>query len=201
MLLSKCIPGAEYWRLRSIAKKVRAGTVPQGVDKETIWKALKATKPRNTTEMFGFLFAKHVKADGTMGFAERLVSVKEVTTAFALHLVDAMMDSAVTVASFNQHKMGSGSTAETSSHTALVAAMSGAQAATGGAAQTHGATSNIFRSIGTVTATYNSDVQEHGLFNASTGGVMLDRSLVTTISVATDDVITWTYELTVNAGG
>ncbi len=200
MLLSQFIPHTESWRLRGIAKKVRAGKVPQGVDKETIFKALRQTKPRNVTEMFGFLSAKLTRADGSIAFPERLVSVREVTTAFAIRLVDGLIDSATTLAGFSQHKMGSGSTAETSADTALIAAQSGAQAATGGAAQTHGATSNIFRTIGTITATYNSEVREHGIFNASTGGVLLDRSIVTTIAVNTDDVITWTYELSIVAG-
>jgi len=39
------------------------------------------------------------------------------------------------------------------------------------------------------------------VFNASTGGTMLDRSVVTNIDLNTDDVVTWTYELTLTAGG
>jgi hypothetical protein len=39
------------------------------------------------------------------------------------------------------------------------------------------------------------------VFNASTGGILLDRSVVTNIDLNTDDVVTWTYELTVNGGG
>lgn len=191
----------ESWRLRKIANLVRSGITPEGVAKDRVFKALRYTKPKATTEVFGLLSAKLTKPDGTVVFPERLVSVREVTTAFAIRLVDGLMDSATTMSSFNQHKQGSGSTAETSADTALVTAQSGAQAATGGAAQTHGATSNIYRSVGTVTAATTYEIREHGVFNASTGGVLLDRSVVTGISVNTDDVVTWTYELTINAGG
>jgi hypothetical protein len=200
MLLSHFIPYTESWRLAKIAKQVRSGIVPKGVDKETIWKALKQTRPRNVTEMFGFLFAKVQRADGTTK-DYGLVSVKEVTAVFTKRLVDAMVTSGDVLDNFNQHKMGSGSTAETDTETALVTARAGAQGATGNAAATHGATSNIYRTVGTLTADAAYGCREHGVFNASTGGILLDRSVVTAIDLNTDDIVTWTYELTANAGG
>ena len=197
MLQLQDFPFMGNWKLRRIAKQVRAGIVPKGVDKETVFEALRLTVPKNGTEIFGFLSAL-VERPGEDVEDLGLVSVKKVTAAFCNQVVDAMIGSSTVINDFNQHKMGSGSAAAASGDSALGAAMSGAQAATGGAAATHGATSLIYRSIGTVTATYNSEVEEHGLFNRSTGGVLLDRSVVTAISVNTDDVITWTYELSVN---
>ena len=188
----------EYWRLRGIARKVRAGILPKGVDKDTIFEALKLTRPRNVMEMFGFLTAQIERADGGPPTDLGLVSVKKVTLAFANRLVDAMITSGDVLDNFNQHKQGSGSAAEASGDSALGVAQSGAQGVTGGAAVTHGATSNIYRTIGTITATTAYEIREHGVFNASTGGILLDRSLVTAIAVNTDDVVTWTYELTVN---
>jgi len=200
MLFENYIPGTKNWRQRKIAAQVRNGIVPAGVSKSEIWDALKKTKPKNSTEMFGFLSAIVQKTDGTTkDFG--LVSVREVTTAFAIRLVDAMVTSGDVVDNFNQHKMGAGSTAETSDQTALVAAQAGAQGAAGGAAATHGASSNIYRTVGTLTAGSAYGCREHGVFNASTGGILLDRSVVTNIDLNTDDVVTWTYELTVNAGG
>jgi len=191
----------EFRRKRKIAEQVRNGVLPAGVPKEDIWEALSATKPRNSAEMFGFLTAKCEDSKGNVKFDNRLVSVKEVTSAFAKKLVDAMVGSADIVNDFNQHKMGAGSTAETDTQTALVTPQAGAQAATGGAAATHGATSQIYRSVGTLTAGSAYGCREHGVFNASTAGILLDRSVVTNIDLNTDDVVTWTYELTVNAGG
>jgi len=200
MFRAQNLPFFKTWRLRKIAKQVRNGIVPAGVSKEEIWEALRATKPKNVMETFGFLSATVEKTDGTIRDLG-LVSVKEVTTAFAVHMVDCLMTSGDVIDNFNQHKMGAGSTAETSSQTALVTAQAGAQAATGNAAATHGATSNIYRTVGTLTAGSAYGCREHGVFNASTGGTLLDRSLVTNIDLNTDDVVTWTYELTVNAGG
>jgi len=191
----------EFRRQRKIADQVRNGIMPAGVSKEKIWEALSATKPRNTAEMFGFLTAKCEDSKGNVKFDNRLVSVKEVTSAFAKKLVDSMIGSGNQVNDFNQHKMGAGSTAETDTDTALIVAQAGAQGATGGAAATHGAASNIYRSVGTLTAGSAYGCREHGVFNASTAGVLLDRSVVTNIDLNTDDVVTWTYELTVNAGG
>ncbi len=191
----------EYWRLRGIAKQVRSGNTPAGVSKEDIWEALKITKPRNVMEVFGFLFATVHKSDGTLVMEDKLMSVREVSAAFAKRMVDAMVTSGDVIDNFNQHKQGSGSAAETDTDTALGAAQSGAQAATGNAAATHGSSSQIYQTVGTITATTAYEIREHGVFNASTGGILLDRSVVTAIAVNTDDVVTWTYNLTINAGG
>lgn len=194
------IPIIEYWRLRGIAKKIRAGILPKGVDKETVFKALKVTRPKNAMEAFGILSAK-VERAGRPGIFEDLglVSVRKVTRIFVDLLVDALVTTVDSMPnSFHQHKQGSGSTAEASGDTALVLAQSGAQGGAGGTEAIHGATSNVFQTKGTITATTAYEIREHGVFNASTAGVLLDRSTVAAINVATDDVVTWTYDLTVN---
>lgn len=201
MLFTNYLPGTKSWKQRKIAKQVRAGIVPAGVSKDEIWDALKVTKPRAATEMFGFLNAIVRHPDGSLKKDYGLVSVREVTSAFAKRLVDGFTTSGDVIDNFNQHKMGAGSTAETDTETALVTQQTGAQAATGNAAATHGATSNIYRTVGTLTAGSAYGCREHGVFNASTGGILLDRSVVTNIDLNTDDVVTWTYELTVNGGG
>jgi hypothetical protein len=200
MLHAKDFSIIKSWRQRKIAKQVRKGYIPAGVTKDEIWDALKATKPRNSTEMFGFLSAIVKRPDGSMK-DYGLVSVREVTSAFAVRLVNAFCTSGDVIDNFNQHKMGAGSTAETDTQTALITAQEGAQAATGNAAATHGSAANIYRTVGTLTAGSAYGCREHGVFNASTGGILLDRSVVTNIDLNTDDVVTWTYELTCNAGG
>ncbi len=191
----------EYWKLRRIAKQVRNGIVPKGVSQDVIFEALKLTRPRNVVEMFGFLTAIVHNPDGSLKRDYGLVSVKEVSAAFAKRVVDALCTSGDVIDNFNQHKMGAGSAAESDTDTALGNAQAGAQGATGNAAATHGATSQIYRSIGTLTAGSSFGCREHGIFNASTGGIVLDRSVVTNIDLNTDDIVTWTYELTINAGG
>lgn len=190
----------EYWKMKKVAAEVRAGRVPKGVDSDFVLRAMRATKPKNIMECLGCLYAKVERPDGT--FKDYgLVSVREVTSAFADHLVDCLTTSGDVLDNFNQHKMGAGSTAETSDQTALITQQVGAQGATGNAAATHGDTSNIYQTVGTLTAGSAYGCREHGVFNASTGGTMLDRSVVTNIDLNTDDVVTWTYELTINAGG
>ena len=196
MLRYHGIPIMEYWRLRGIAKKVRNGIIPKGVETDVIFKALKLTRPKNALEAFGMLSAKVLRANGQeedLG----LVSVKKVTLAFVERLVDALVTNTA-MTGFHQHKQGSGSTAEASGDTALVSAQAGAQAGAGDTEAVHGATSNIFQTKGTITAGSAYGVREHGIFRGSTGGILLDRSVVTNIDVNTDDVVTWTYDLTIN---
>lgn len=188
----------EYWRLRKIAKQVRSGKLPKNTPKERIFEALRVTKG-NAAEMFGFLEAKIFNPDGTLKKDVGLVSCREVTAAFAKVLVDGLADSAVAadLDHFAYHKMGAGSTAETDTETALVAQQVGATLGT----QTHGTSSQIYQTVGTITAGSAFGCREHGIFNASTGGTLLDRSVVTNIDLNTDDIVTWTYSLTVTAGG
>jgi len=199
MLFSACQTYMENRRLRKIAKEVRRhGRAPAGVTQEDIFKALRLTTKPHKMEVWGVLSAM---VQRTSGLTEDrgVVSVREVTQAFTKRLVDAMTDSAVSISCFNQHKMGAGSTAETDTDTALVTAQAGAQS--GNATQVHGASSSIYQSVGTLTAGSAYGCREHGLFSLSTGGVLLDRSVVTNIDLAENDIVTWTYSLTCTPGG
>jgi hypothetical protein len=96
--------------------------------------------------------------------------------------------------------MGAGSAAETDTDIGgTVTFQSGSQS--GNATQTHGSSSSIYQSVGTLTAGSSYGCREHGLMSLSTGGVLLDRSVVTNIDLNTDDIVTWTYSLTCNFGG
>lgn len=197
MLLAHIKSYFETRKLRKIGAEVRAGRTPRGVDKETIFRALRVTNRGNAAELFGFLSAKAWHPDGTLKTDYGVVSVREITQAFTKRLVDSLCDSAATMATFIYHKMGAGSSAETDTETALVTQQVGAAQGS----QTHGASSSIYQSVATLTAGSSYGAREHGLFNASTGGVMLDRSVVTNIDLNTDDVVTWTYNLTCTFGG
>ena len=188
MLFCKGTSIMEYWKLKRIAAKVRAGIVPVGVETETILRAMKLTKPKNVMEILGLLRAKVDRVDGT--FQDYgLVSVKSVTSIFAAYLADTMTTSGDAIDTFHFHKMGAGSTAENTNQTTLVTQQVGAQTGTdGAAAATHGATSDIYQTIGTLTAGSAYGCREHGVFNASTGGTLLDRSLVTNIELNAEDV-------------
>ena len=186
-------------RLKKIAKQVRAGIVPKDVSREEVFEALRITRPKAALEMFGMLSARQFDREGKLIKDLGLVGVRKVTLEFAELLADAMCSSgaAALLDDFTAHAQGQGSTAEASGDQALVDQEDGRNIGS----QTHGASSNIFKSIATITATSAYTVIEHGIFNqtASAGDYMLDRTkLGTEFVVATDDEVEWTYELTIN---
>lgn len=186
-------------RLKKIAKQVRAGMVPKGVSREEVFEALRITRPKAALEMFGMLSAKQFDREGQLIKDLGLVGVRKVTLEFAELLADAMCSSgaAALLDDFTAHAQGQGSTAEASGDQALVDQEDGRNIGS----QTHGASSNIYKSIATITATSAYTVIEHGIFNQSsvTGDYLLDRTkLGTEFTVATDDEVEWTYELTIN---
>jgi hypothetical protein len=69
--------------------------------------------------------------------------------------------------------MGTGAVAENVTDTAL-----GTQVETRATGtQVEGASANIYRTVATITATASRAITEHGVFSASTGGTLLDRSV------------------------
>lgn len=198
MLQSANFKIVRNWRLRRIARLVRKGIVPKGVPQETIFDALRLTRPKGAAEMFGFLSMRVFRPDGTLREDLGLQSVRKVTTAFTKYLADGFCTSgsAALLDDFIYHGCGEGSTAEGSGDVALVTSH-GARV-TG--SQTHGVTSNIYKTVRTYVATSVFTAIEHGLFNTMSGGELLDRSLVTTPpTVATGDEIEFTYNLTINS--
>ena len=91
--------------------------------------------------------------------------------------------------------MGTGDTVEANTQTTLVTEVESRTDGTG----VEGATANIYRSVGTITATAARAVVEHGLFSAETAGTMMDRSLFSVVNLANGDSLQFTYEATFNA--
>lgn len=146
------------------------------------------------TVPIGRLYATVLRADGgrvDLG----LISTRVVTTAGVNYLVDALQGT-VEPENMKYHGMGTGNTAEASGDTALVTEVE--SRATG--SQTEGASANIYRTVGTITATQARAVVEHGIFSASSAGTLLDRSVFSVINLALGDSIQFTYDLTLPAG-
>lgn len=185
------------FRLKRIAKKVRDGNVPKGVSQDEIFEALRTTRPKGALEIFGILNARHFR-NGELLNDLGVVGVKKVTLEFAELLVDAMCSStaAALIDDFDTHAMGQGSTAEASTDQALV----DVEDEDTGGTQSRGATSNVYQSVKTLTATSTYTVIEHGIFDTTDASdYLLDRTVVgTPFVVATDDEVEWTYQLTVN---
>ena len=91
--------------------------------------------------------------------------------------------------------MGTGSTAEAATQTALVTEVETRTAGTSSRVTTT-TTNDTYQVVGTVTATATRAIQEAGLFDASGAGNMLVRALFTTINLANGDSIQFTFKLT-----
>ena len=134
-----------------------------------------------------------------------VVSHKVVTTAGVGFIVDAFQNTQE-LENFKYHGIGTNNTAEASSDTALGAELTTAYnpdstRATG--TLTEGGSANIFQTVGTNTVDGSAAVVEHGIFSQSAtgGGVLLDRSVFSTVNLSSGDALQSTYSLTFNAGG
>ena len=186
-------------RLQYLAWMVRRGILPENVEQAELYEALRVTVPPNVMELFGFLRVRVYRKVGTLMremYPDRLVSVRLVTIPFANYLVDSCADSTTyPLDAFSYYDMGDDATAESNAHTGM---QNSRESRVSGNQQENGA--NIYQTIATITATASYDVEEHGLFSASTSGTLMDRNLVPSPpSVITDDQVQFTYELTVNA--
>ena len=127
-----------------------------------------------------------------------VVSKKKVTGAFVTDIVANLVTHAATFQAYKYHDCGTGSTAEANTQTALVTPFGGARVA---GTQVAGGTSTAptYTSVATISFTGTFAVTEHAIFNASTVGTMLDRSLFSAVNVVNGDSIQFTYVLTINA--
>jgi hypothetical protein len=135
-----------------------------------------------------------------------LVGVRVVTDAGVNFIVDAFQGT-TELENMKFHGIGTGSTAEDQTDTALVTELTtqytGNVRATGNLAE--GASANIFHTEGTNTLdeTPGAALREHGVFSqaATGGGTLLDRTVYAAITLSAGDALLSKYELTLSAGG
>lgn len=171
------------WKLRNLPNLVRA------------WRVLLALALRIPTR-YGTLRARVFKSDGRV-IDYGLVSARVVTDAFVAFVVDQLQTETSVFGDFKYHDSGVGVTAENVTDTDIETT-DGESRATG--TQAEGATANIYKSVGTIAYTSTKAITEHGLFNASTGVTLMDRTKFTAINVINGDSIEFTYQLTLTAG-
>lgn len=134
-----------------------------------------------------------------------IVSRKVITTAGVTFLRDDWNNNAQDFTTFNFHGIGTTNTAESTSDTALVAesttALNPDNTRATGTRSTPSSTS--FASVGTLTADSAIAAVEHGLFSVATvgSGTLWDRSIFSTVNLASADSIATTYTCTLSAGG
>lgn len=134
-----------------------------------------------------------------------VVSRKVVTDVGVGFIVDAFQNS-VELELMKFHGIGTGSTAEAAGDTALVTELTteynpNSTRATGTTSET---AANIFQTVATNTLDSGTPVlREHGVFSASSAGVLLDRSVFAAITLtgANGDAIQSDYRLTLTSGG
>lgn len=134
--------------------------------------------------------ARHYRGGKLIGY--RRVWNKKVTAAFCNLLADALQAS-TDLSTFKYHASGTGVTAEANTDTVM-----GTQAETRDeGTQIEGASTYIYKSVATHTFADTFAITEHGLFSASSGGTLMDRSVFAAINVVAADRIEWTYQLTI----
>lgn len=144
------------------------------------------------------LSAKVIKADGTI-IDKGVICRRKVTEAFVADIVGALAASGdqTNFVNFKYHDCGTGATAENNSDSALGTPYGGARA-TGTQVEGGTADARTYQSVGTISFSGTFAITEHGLFNASSSGTLMDRSVFSAINVLSGDSIQFTYTLTVN---
>jgi len=140
------------------------------------------------------LRAKVFRGDGAVEDLG-IIATRVVTDAFVALIVDALMGTG-SLTGFKYHQSGTGTTAESAADTDLELPVESRVAGT----QAEYAP-NVYETVATITYSAAYTITEHGVFNADTGGVLMDRSVFAGISVAAGDSIEFTYRITFNSGG
>ena len=130
----------------------------------------------------------------------RRIFDKVITTAFVNDIVDCLTANATRLALFDDYKYhasGTGTTAEAVGNTALVAEVETRVVGT----QVEGSGTNIYQSVATVAYVSAHAITEHGLLNASTLGILMDRTVFPAINALAGDSIQFSFTIQFNAGG
>jgi len=127
-----------------------------------------------------------------------IISAHAVTDVFVQALIDALQAPVVAFSTYKYHGSGESDTEEAATDTVLWLPTGEARDI---GTQTEGSASNIYKSVATHTYDGPFAITEHGLFNALTGGTLMDRSTFTAIDVVATKSIEFTYQLLCESGG
>lgn len=169
------------------------------------WRKIVAARRLDVSHFYGALWLAHFREDGPP-LDYGLVSVGVITTAGVNYLVADMAAGANDINLFKFHAIGTGTNAEASGDTALQTEITTAYQTdntrpTG--TQGTGGSSNVYRTVGTVTVDAAVACTEHGILTqaATGGGTLWDRSVFSVINLASGDSLQATYDATFPAGG
>jgi hypothetical protein len=139
------------------------------------------------------------RADGTVRDLG-VICKKKVTQVFVKDIVAAMVaaDGAGSHATFNDyiyHQSGTGTNAESNADTGLQTPVG--SRVSGTKVDNSSGSNGVYQTVATINYSASAAITEHGVFNASTGGTLLDRSVFSAINVNNGDSIQFTYTLTI----
>lgn len=125
-----------------------------------------------------------------------VLGYQKVTTAFCTFVCAQLGTETSEFGDFKYHDSGVGTTAEANGDTAIETT-DGESRATG----TQVPSGVTYTSVGTITYTTSKAITEHGLFSSASSTTLMDRTVFAAKSVVNTDTITFTYVLTLSAGG
>ena len=126
----------------------------------------------------------------------RQVKDRVITTAYCTFLALMHQTDTTVIGDFKYHDSGIGTGDEAIGDIGLGVAWGGARDI-----GTQVASTNTYTSVATTTYNTTKAITEHGLFSASSGATLMDRSKFAAINVVDTNQIQWTYVLTLTAGG
>lgn len=124
-----------------------------------------------------------------------VVSRRVVTDVGVAFIVDDWDDDTTNITDLNWHGIGTGSAAEDQTDTAL-----GTEVETRVSGTKSQPAANQLKTVGTITATAQRLLREHGIFSAVSAGTLWDRSVYALITLEIDDAIQCEYTATLTAG-
>jgi hypothetical protein len=194
-----------YWGLPRTGLPAQVNTW-RAKNARNLWRGARrvlTARALGLSNVYGSLYLTHIKASGEV-VELGLASMRVVTTAGVNYLVGTFAGTGATT-NIKYHGIGTTNTAEASTDTALVAESTTAlnpdnTRATG--STTTGGSSNVYRTVGTLTADATIAAVEHGVFtqSATGGGTLWDRSIFSTVTLASGDSLQATYDCTFAAG-
>lgn len=140
------------------------------------------------------LIARHLR--NGVEIDRREVVNRKVTTAFVNFIVAQLQAETSIFGDFKYHDSGQGVVAESPGDVGLGSPCGIARVI---GSQEEGAATYEYKSIGTITYDASYSVTEHGLFNASTGVTLMDRTLFASIGVDSTDQIEYTFTIQFSA--
>lgn len=164
---------------------------------------------RGRLPFIGHLWLAKVGLDGRVT-DYGLVSCRVVTDSGVAYIVDAFQN-LTELENLKFHGIGTGTTAEAATQTALVTELTTQYSASNtrptGTTGEQAGNANVYETVATIAVSASVAATEHGIFSqaavaaASSSNVMLDRSVFAAVNLAAGENLQATYRLTLPSGG